>query len=106
MPNVTIKRLLLVAVSIFSMWNAGAEPIRCDTCTTSEDFRAQAVARGPGTHLVYNITNNTVEQYKVGPVTEDGSDGVQAAVPAAADTGVPLPGPEGDEQSPQGATLL
>lgn len=46
--------------------------IRCDTCVNSEDFRAQAVARGAGTHIVYNVTNNSIQQYYVGSGTGGG----------------------------------
>ncbi|NIJ70566.1 hypothetical protein [Xanthomonas sp. 60] len=36
------------------------------------DFRAQAIAQGAGTHIVYNITNNTVQQYYIGRSTGGG----------------------------------
>lgn len=71
-----IKAIIFGALSIagagLSVSDASAAAIRCDTCMNSTQFRAQAVARGPGTHIVYNITNNTIEQYYVGSNTTGG----------------------------------
>lgn len=51
---------------------AGAQsynPIRCDTCTSSDDFRARALAAGEGHHLVYNLPANAIEYW----VVDDGA---------------------------------
>ncbi|MGY4882076.1 hypothetical protein XAP3CFBP6996_021895 [Xanthomonas citri pv. fuscans CFBP 6996] len=56
---------------------AQAVAIRCDTCQVDSDFRAEAVSRGPGTHIVYNVKDNLVQQWYVGP-----DDTVPAAVKA------------------------
>lgn len=45
---------------------AQAVPVRCDSCMDAGDFRNQAIAQGAGTHVVYNITNNTLQQYYIG----------------------------------------
>lgn len=46
--------------------DAGAAAIRCDTCRIDQDFRAEAVKMGAGTHLVYNLRANVIQQYYVG----------------------------------------
>ncbi len=64
---------------------AEAVAIRCDTCRVDSDFRAEAVSRGPGTHIVYNVKDNLVQQWDVG---SDG-DTVPAAVKASPTSVVP-----------------
>lgn len=67
--------VLATGCAVVSTW-AEAVAIRCDTCRVDSDFRAEAVGRGPGTHIVYNVKDNLVQQWSVG---SDG-DTVPAAV--------------------------
>lgn len=69
--------VLATGCAVVSAW-AQAVAIRCDTCRVDSDFRAEAVRRGPGTHIVYNVKDNLVQQWYVG---SDG-DTVLAAVKA------------------------
>lgn len=93
-----LKGILIGALSIagFGLFasDAKAVAIRCDTCMDSGDFRAQAVARGAGTHIVYNITNNTIQQYYVGSGTGGGGGVV-----------VPLAEPVVRQQTPPAAAV-
>nr|WP_238408492.1 hypothetical protein [Xanthomonas citri] len=57
---------------------AEAVAIRCETCQVDGDFRAEAVRAGPGTHIVYSVSNNLVQQWYVG------SGGGGGTVPARA----------------------
>ncbi len=100
------KNIVLAAVSLacFGLFasDAKADAIRCDTCMNSADFRTQAVAAGPGIHIVYNITNNTIEQYHVGHDTRDnGADDVP--VPATDGAAVGHPGSREQVQSDAGS---
>jgi hypothetical protein len=61
---------------------AEAIPLRCDSCQNDGDFRAEAVRMGPGTHLVYNVGANVIQQYYVGSSTGGGGGG--GVVPRAA----------------------
>lgn len=48
--------------------NAGtARSIRCDACRDDASFRAEAVAAGEGTHLVFSVETGVVQQWYVGP---------------------------------------
>lgn len=69
----------LVAVVGFGVTSQRAEavPVRCDTCQIDGDFRAEAVRMGPGTHLVYNVGANVIQQYYVGSNTSGGGGGGQ-----------------------------
>ncbi|WP_256776895.1 MULTISPECIES: hypothetical protein [unclassified Stenotrophomonas] len=55
--------------------DAGAAAIRCDTCRVDRDFRAEAVKMGAGTHLVYNLRANMIQQYYVGHDSTDAGGG-------------------------------
>lgn len=61
---------------------AEAVPLRCDTCQNDGDFRAEAVRMGPGTHLVYNVGANVIQQYYVGSSSSGSGGGGE--VPQAA----------------------
>jgi hypothetical protein len=66
---------------------AEAVPLRCDTCQNDGDFRAEAVRMGPGTHLVYNVGANVIQQYYVGSSSGGGGGG---EVPRAARAANPV----------------
>jgi hypothetical protein len=61
---------------------AHATAVRCETCRIDGDFRAEAVRLGAGTHLVYNVGANAIQQYYVGYESTGGGDG--GTVPRAA----------------------
>ncbi len=64
--------------------DARAAAIRCDTCRIDADFRAEAVKMGEGTHLVYNLRTNILQQYYVGyDSTDAGGAEVTRAVRSA-----------------------
>lgn len=63
---------------------AEAVPVRCDTCQIDGDFRAEAVRMGPGTHLVYNVSTNVIQQYYVGSSTGGGGGGEEPRAARAA----------------------
>lgn len=44
---------------------AAAKVIRCDVCTADVDFRREAELAGAGTHLVYNLHDNVLQQWYV-----------------------------------------
>lgn len=63
-------------------------PQRCDTCTTSADFKARALAAGQGHHLVYNLPGNKIEYWHVvvdrpGPGGPGGPENPRAVGPSA-----------------------
>lgn len=68
--NTVVAAVSLACFGVFAS-DAKAGFIRCDTCRVSADFRAQAVAAGPGIHMVYNVAQGTDEQYYVGPDAHD-----------------------------------
>ncbi|MCD9033403.1 hypothetical protein LDO32_16940 [Luteimonas sp. Y-2-2-4F] len=51
---------------------------RCDTCTTSEQFRGRAIAAGQGHHLVFNLLTNQIEYWHV-PADAGGPPGTPRA---------------------------
>ena len=54
-----------------------------------DDFRSKAIAQGAGTHIVYNITNNTVQQYYIGRSTDGDGPVVPLAAHSAAERNAP-----------------
>lgn len=46
-------------------WSQFYNPLRCDTCTKSQDFKNRALAAGQGHHLVYNLATNQGEYWHV-----------------------------------------
>lgn len=54
---------------------AAAKVIRCDVCTADVDFRREAELAGAGTHLVYNLHDNVLQQWYV-----PGGSGVETAL--------------------------
>lgn len=86
---VVVAALWAIGISL-SATDAQAAAIRCDTCMHSGDFRAQAVARGPGVHIVYNITNDTLQQYYVGSGMGGGGPGVPRSGLPSAGVGNPV----------------
>jgi len=69
--------LCLAAGSAVPAQPAAAKAIRCDTCMTDPDFRREAEAAGEGTHLVYNLKDNILQQWYVGAET-NGQDSERA----------------------------
>lgn len=61
---------------------AAANAIRCDVCTTDADFRREAESAGAGTHLVYNLDANLLQQWYLG-AGFDGGDPARSARPTA-----------------------
>ncbi|MHC1666102.1 hypothetical protein ACODUI_13245 [Stenotrophomonas geniculata] len=61
-----------------------AKAVRCDTCTRDLDFRNEAVRLGAGTHLVYNVSANLIQQYYIGYDNTGGGGGGGGVVPRAA----------------------
>lgn len=57
---------LFAAGIAFGSCNAEAAAIRCETCQVDGDFRAEAVRAGTGTHIVYSVAYDTVQQWYVG----------------------------------------
>ncbi|MBT2767591.1 hypothetical protein J7J08_08060 [Stenotrophomonas sp. ISL-67] len=62
---------------------AEAVPVRCDTCRDDGDFRAEAIKLGPGTHLVYNVGANVIQQYYIKSSTSGGGGQEPRAARAA-----------------------
>ncbi|WP_295945471.1 hypothetical protein [uncultured Xanthomonas sp.] len=58
----------VVAVGAGTFYGPSAEAaaIRCESCQDDGDFRAEAVNRGTGTHIVYNVSGNKIQQWYVG----------------------------------------
>ena len=44
---------------------AAAKVVRCDVCAADVDFRREAELAGAGTHLVYNLHDNVLQQWYV-----------------------------------------
>lgn len=87
--SVHVKQLLAVGAFLASFLVFGDakaqfyKPQRCDTCTTSNDFRAKAVAAGQGHHLIYNLPANIIEYWHVtaeGPAPGGPPGGPRAGV--------------------------
>lgn len=62
--GLAVATIMFVACAYSSA--AIAIPVRCDTCRDDGAFREEAVAAGPGTHLVYNLETGVVQQWSVG----------------------------------------
>jgi hypothetical protein len=81
--------LCLVAGSAVPAQPAVAKVIRCDTCMTDPDFRREAEAAGEGTHLVYNLKDNILQQWYVGADTsgEGAKRAMRSSPSRASDSG-------------------
>jgi len=55
--------------------DVNAAAVRCETCRIDGDYRAEAVRLGPGTHLIFNVTDNQIQQYYVGTSSGGGGGG-------------------------------
>ncbi|MGF6420018.1 hypothetical protein ABH900_003535 [Stenotrophomonas sp. AN71] len=71
--------ILLLTGAALAAGDAGARVVRCETCLTDSDYRDVAVRLGPGTHLVYNVTANQIQQYYVGRDADDDGDEANSA---------------------------
>lgn len=65
---------------------AAAKVIRCDVCTADVDFRREAELAGAGTHLVYNLPDNVVQQWYV-PTGSGGKYPPRATSPTRSSAG-------------------
>ena len=96
---------LAIAVGAsMSIGEAAAAPtaIRCDTCDEG-GFRAEAVSRGAGVYITYNLANNTVSQYYVG--SSSGGGGGPTVPRRAGDASTAAAGPVVLRQTPPAAAI-
>lgn len=77
---------------------AEAVPVRCDTCRVDADFRAEAIRMDPGTHLVYNLGANVIQQYRVSSDVEGRREVSRDADAAGAGVQEPSPPPAAVEE--------
>jgi len=77
----------LVATGLLLAHPVRAKVIRCDVCTQDLDFRREAELAGQGTHLVYNLNDNILQQWYVGPPAGGDKPSRVTSAPRATPTG-------------------
>jgi len=79
------KHLMLRFFSLLALvagaYDAHATAVRCDTCTRDIDYRNEAIRQGAGTHLIFNVAANRIQQYYIG---SNGGGGADGSVPRGA----------------------
>lgn len=87
-----LRDVLLGAVVLMGLGltsgEASAVAVRCDTCRDDGHFRAEALRLGTGTHLVYNVHTNSIQQYYIQGNTSGGGGDVPRAVKASSSLSV------------------
>ncbi len=56
---------LALGIGLLAFGRVEARPVRCDTCRVQDDFMREAESAGPGTHLVFNLADNVLQQWIV-----------------------------------------